>query len=198
MAGAQLALQMNAGTGVDTLGIPDNGYKGELRLDLTKLGYPSGLGDRALFIGINHLDGDSFDPFTDSYGNRTWWFREFEGQCCPVWAHMGLSAPTDVGPVDDVSIDASTLLGAFPVPGVRPSIRYSLARQSRVVLNVYDVRGRVVETRQLGVQAQGPASVDFDGRGKRSGVYMYRLDIQDPETGAARKTLNGRMVVLGR
>jgi hypothetical protein len=197
MGGAQLALQLNAGTSVDTLGVPDNGYKAELRIDLTQLGYPSGLGDRALFIGVNHLDGDSFDPFTDSYGNRTWWFREFEGQCCPVWAHLGLTAPTDVTPIDDAAIDASTLEGAFPLPGLRPSIRYALARQSAVLLRVFDVSGRVVETRRLGVQPAGPASVDFDGSRHSAGVYMYRLDIEDPQTGALRKTLAGRMVVLG-
>lgn len=198
MAGGQLALQLNAGTGVDTLGVPDNGYKAELRLDLTKLGYPAGLGDRALFIGVNHLDGDSFDPFTDSYGNRVWWFREFEGQCCPAWVHLGLTQPTDAGPVQDVSIDASILHGAFPVPGVRPSIRYALARQSRVLLDVYDVGGRLVESRDLGVQGAGATSVDFDGRGRTAGVYLYRLHVRDPQTGATRKTLNGRMVVLGR
>jgi hypothetical protein len=198
MGGANAALHMNTGTTVDTLGVPDNGYTGEVRLDLTKLGYPAGLGDRALFIGINHLDGDSFDPFTDSYSNRVWWFREFEGQCCPAWVHLAENPPTDTGPIDEAAIDASTLLGAFPVPGLRPSIRYSLAQRSRVVLNVYDVAGRVVERRALGVQAAGVRAADFDGRGRRAGVYLYRLDLEDPATGVVRKSLGGRMVVLGR
>ena len=197
LGGASVAMHMNAGTTVDTLGVPDNGYTAEVKLDLTKFGYPAGLGDRALFIGVNLLDGDSFDPFTDSYGERTWWFREFEGQCCPAWAHLATSPPTDAGGPEQ-SVDASTLIGAFPVPGVKPSIRYSLAQRSAVVLHVFDVTGRLVERRVLGTQSPGVRDALFDGSGHSAGVYMYRLDIGNPNTGQLRKSLTGRLVVLGK
>ncbi|HEY6866878.1 MAG TPA: hypothetical protein VI792_06455, partial [Candidatus Eisenbacteria bacterium] len=62
-------LQLKPFTTVDTLGTsPDQGYTAELAFDLTKFGYPDGLGDRQLFVGLDLLDGDSFTPFTLSYG----------------------------------------------------------------------------------------------------------------------------------
>ncbi len=194
---AQVALALKAGTTVDTLGMTaDTGYTAELRLDLTALGYPSGLGDRALFLGVNHLDGDSFVPFTDSYATRTWWFREYEGQCCPVWAYMAPGALTDAGEPDD-AVDGSVLLGAFPNPLLRQSmIRYALTRSSQVTLAVHDVAGRLVQRRVLGMQRPGMQEAAFDGMPYGAGVYMYKLDIADPETGALRRSLSGRMVVI--
>ncbi len=57
---------LKPGTTVDTTGLsPDQGYTAELAFDLTKLGYPAGSGRRALFLGSELLDGDSFTPFTD-------------------------------------------------------------------------------------------------------------------------------------
>jgi len=96
---AQVAITLKPGTTVDTLGLsPDTGYTAELALDLTALGYPDGLGDGALFLGVNLLDGDSFTPYTDSYGTRTWWYREYEGECCPVWADLRRTTSVGVEP----------------------------------------------------------------------------------------------------
>lgn len=194
---AQVALALKAGTTVDTLGMTaDTGYTAELRLDLTALGYAPGLGDRALFLGINHLDGDSFVPFTDSYATRTWWFREYEGQCCPVWAYLAPGVLTDAGEPNE-SVDGSVLLGAFPNPMLQQSmIRFALTRSSQVTLAVHDVAGRLVERRVLGMQRPGMREVAFDGKAYSAGVYMYKLDIADPATGLLRKSLSGRMVVI--
>src|SRR5262249_48460995 len=87
---AQLGLALKPGTTAEDTARSDldAGYTAELSFDLTKLGYPPGRGDGTLFIGIDLLDGDSFDPFTLSYGTRTWWYREREGECCPTWAYM--------------------------------------------------------------------------------------------------------------
>ncbi|MFN8549710.1 MAG: hypothetical protein U0527_17500, partial [Candidatus Eisenbacteria bacterium] len=81
--GASVAIHLKSGTTVDTLGLsPDTGYTAELMVDLTQLGYPNGLGDGTIWLGVCLQDGDSFIPFTDSYGTRTWWFRQYEGECC--------------------------------------------------------------------------------------------------------------------
>jgi len=142
------------------------------------------------------LDGDSFTPFTDSYATRTWWFREYEGQCCPVWAYLAPGVLTDAGEPED-AVDASVLLGAFPNPILQQSmIRFALARSSQVTLAVHDVAGRLVERRVLGIQRPGMREVAFDGKPYGAGVYMYKLDITDPATGTLRKSLSGRMVVV--
>ena len=89
LGGGRVALVLKGGTTVDTLGTtPDSGYTAELAIDLTKFGYPPGRGDGSVFFGLNLLDGDSFLPTSDSYGTRTWWFREYNGTCCPVWAYL--------------------------------------------------------------------------------------------------------------
>jgi hypothetical protein len=194
---ASVALTLKPGTTVDTLGTQaDTGYTAEMSLDLTQLGYPSGLGDRALFLGVDHLDGDSFTPYTDSYGTRAWWFREYEGQCCPVWAHLADSPPTDSGEPRDETLDGYVLLGSYPNPSRQSSIRYSLAKPSQVMLEVYDVAGKRVVQQTLGVQQSGMREAALDGRGWASGVYFYRLNVVDPESGALRTTLSGRALVM--
>ena len=92
----QVAIALKPGTTVDTLGVAawTTATPPSWRSICTALGYPADLGDGALFFGVTLLDGDSFTPFTDSYGTRTWWFREYEGECCAAWAYL---APGAVG-----------------------------------------------------------------------------------------------------
>jgi hypothetical protein len=195
---ALVALVLKSGTTVDTLGtVPDQGYTAELALDLTAFGYPSGLGDGSLFLGVNHLDGDSFIPTTDSYGTRTWWFRQYEGECCPVWAYL---APTTAIGVDPFAAAAGggayAFARAFSSPSTVPGVEYSLPEPSRVMLDFFDVRGRLVDSRALGVQGPGVRQVVLDGRERAAGVYLYRVRLADPQTGALRATLSGKTVLV--
>lgn len=193
---AQVAIGLKPGTVIDTLGIePDTGYWAELAIDLTALGYPAGLGDGLLFIGVDHLDGDSFIPTSDSYGTRTWWYREYEGNCCPAWAYLDPGFVTAVEPGVPEELPAVRLRN-FPNPGSRTTIEYSLAEGGAVSLEVFDVQGRRVERRDLGVRAAGDGLVEFDGAGRAAGLYLYRLEVTDPASGALRATRQGRMVIL--
>ena len=54
-------------------------------------------------------------------------------------------------------------------------IRYSVPREQRVRLAVYDLLGREAAQLVDGVQAAGSYSVRFDGSGLAAGVYFYRL-----------------------
>jgi len=54
-------------------------------------------------------------------------------------------------------------------------ITYSLSERSRVRLNVYDVRGRLVATLVDGVQDVGPHKIRWNASDLASGVYFYRL-----------------------
>lgn len=194
--GAEVAIELKPGTTVDTTGMtPDTGYWAELKIDLTRLGYPPGLGDGTLFIGVDLLDGDSFTPFTDSYGTRTWWFREYESECCPAWVYL---APENIGIDPDPSSPAEryALVGSYPNPSPRPTIRFELPEATRVKLEVFDVKGRMVEERILGVLGAGLREVVVEGDLRTSGVYPYRLTLEDPETGAQRASLAGKLVLL--
>lgn len=195
--GAQVALTLKPGTTVDTLGVQaDTGYFAELSFDLTRLGFPPDLGDGTFFIGVNHLDGDSFTPFTRSYGTRTWWFKEYEGQCCPPWTFLARSVIA-VDPQPASPELGFTLVKSYPNPSPGPRIQYRLPQSSKVTLEVFDLQGRLIERRVVGVQGAGLREIQFDGTGRSSGVYPYRLLLEDPGAGGDRRALlSGKVVLL--
>jgi hypothetical protein len=196
--GAEYALSLKGGTTVDTLGaVADSGYTAELSVDLTKLGYPAGLGDRSIFLGIDMLDGDSFTPFTFSYATRTWWMREYQGSCCPVWGYLDPLLVVDVGEGTAPARNGYALLGSYPNPFQNDTvIRYRLAAPSVVTLDVYDVKGRLVATKALGMQEGGLQQLSFAREGLGSGIYMYRLKMADQVDGPSKATLFGKVVIL--
>jgi hypothetical protein len=189
-----VALHLMAGTTVDTLGQQvDNGYSAELAIDLTALSYPLDLGDGTVFFAVTLLDGDSFIPFSDSYGTRTWWYRERENTCCPPWAYL---EPAAIGVEDDPLAGlASPLSHSVDNPSRDPRVAFALPRQNLVTLEVYDVRGRLVSRRSLGAQQSGTFPL-FTDRRPGAGVYLYRLLLADPQTGVQRTTLQGKTLLL--
>lgn len=193
---ASVAIHLNAGTTVDTLGTSaDNGYQAEVRIDLTALGYPDGLGDRVLFLGMNMLDGDSFLPVTDSYGTRTWWFREYENTCCPPWIHI----EGDVSAAPDVAgsiIDDYAVVTSLSNPSQTPGLRYSLPEANDVRFQLFDASGRLVEERNLGTLEAGSHELSIDGTTVGQGTFFYRLELIQPGGGAVRSTPYGKLTVL--
>ena len=192
----QVAVHLNAGTTVDTLGLQaDNGFTAEVAIDLTALGYPNGLGDRQLWIGVDLQDGDSLTPYTDSYATRTWWFREFEGQCCPAVAYLSNAPVSGVGDITPPHQGGDQLMGAYPNPAILQTLRYALEKPGVVELDVFDVSGRLIEHRSLGAQAAGVREFQYDGHNLADGLYLYRIKVSDPVDGSLRSTLPGRMIV---
>jgi hypothetical protein len=193
---AEGAVWLPAGTTVDTLGVQaDNGYTAELAIDLKALGYPAGLGDEVFFFGVLYLDGDSFSPTTDSYGTRTWWYREFPGTCCPSWAHLDGNA-SPVGDPFNPYGDYARLLGTSG-PSSRPQISFAMPDRNQVIVEIYDLRGMLIERRKLGEMNEGENSILlFNGRRPSSGMYLYRLRMLDPVTGGERAALTGKTVLV--
>jgi hypothetical protein len=137
------------------------------------------------------LDGDSLTPTTDSYGTRTWWYREYEGSCCPVWGY--LAAPTTaVGDPEDLAAIHSRVF-----PSQNPTMVYFLPGRRAVDLEVFDLRGRRVESRPLGVLGGGEhESRVFSNGDVAAGMYLYRLTLRDPSTGASTAVLSGRAILV--
>ena len=79
----------------------------------------------------------------------------------------------------------TALAALYPNPGIRVmSIRYQLARESRVTLSMYDAAGRVVRTFNDGLKEPGYYTVTWDGRddiGRKvpAGVYFVKLETAD-------------------
>jgi hypothetical protein len=195
LGAAQFALALKPGTTVDTVGADvDQGYQAEIRIDLTKMGYPSGLGDRILWAGFDLLDGDSYTPSTLSYGTRTWFGREYENECCPAYVYMGGGG---VAAVDEPVRQGFTLLGNRPNPfRGATTIRYALAKPAHVTVDVFDLGGRRVASRDLGLQSGTAGELTFAQPGLRTGLYLYRLRAVDPQSGAVQATGSGKMMVV--
>jgi hypothetical protein len=196
-AGGQIALALKPNTTVDTTGNDfDEGYTAEFSIDLTKLGYPSGLGDGALWIGIDYFDGDCFTPFTLSYGTRTWWGREYENECCPASAYLDPTVP--VAGIGDLDAAAGfALLGNFPNPFEETTaVRFSVATASRVTLEIFDLQGRLVSSRPLGTFQAGTRSAAIERGDLAAGVYLYRLRMADARSGVGLANLSGKMLLM--
>ncbi len=202
--GAQVALALKAPSPLDTLDrtSSDIGYTAEMWIDLTKIGYPAGLGDRRIFIGINHLDGDSFTNWPDSYSMRVWWQREHAGgsgadggsKDGPAWGFLD-PGQVDVGDPPVEVANGVSLLGNRPNPfSSGTSVYFTLARASNVSLEVFDLMGRLVASRDYGRQAAGPSHVMFRVEGLKSGLYTYRLRVAEQD--GAPTTVTGRMIIV--
>jgi hypothetical protein len=197
--GARVALALGPGTVPDTIGFsPDHGYTIEMAVDLTKLGYPHGLGDRSLFAGILLMDGDSFgSSSTDSYATRQWWFWQQQRDCCSAWAYLDPNLYVTVDVPGSQGPERFQLLGNYPNPfRSLTAIHYALATASNVTLEVFDPQGRRVVSRALGTQSPGTHQATFSNPGLRAGIYLYRMRAADPLTGAERASLSGKMLLV--
>jgi hypothetical protein len=198
LGGAEVALALKPGTVLDTVGTSaDVGYTAELRVNLTKLGYPTGRGDGRIFIGITLLDGDSFTPFTDSYGHRVWWFREREGADGAPWGYLDPAMQVGTVGVEDMfPAGALALLGNRPNPFRHQTlIRFALPAPRDVSLEVFDLHGRRVDERRVGLKNAGQQEIAFANPALGSGLYLYRVRLTDGTTGNM-ETLSGRMIVV--
>ncbi|HEX9005730.1 MAG TPA: T9SS type A sorting domain-containing protein, partial [Bacteroidota bacterium] len=167
----QVALALKGGTTVDTLGTtPDSGYTAEMKISLTKMGYPAGHGDGLVFFSVLHFDGDSFSG--GSYGTRTWFMREGDFDDGAAWAWMDPAAVLTSVAENGTLPGAFQLLGNYPNP-FNPSttIKFEINKSSEVSLEVYDITGRLVSTRSLGVQAPGQHAITFNAGNLASGAY---------------------------
>jgi hypothetical protein len=192
------SLKLKEGTTVDTLGLDvDKGYTAEFAIDLTKFGYAADLGDHALYFGIDVMDGDSYIPITDSYGTRTWFFREYENQDGPCVAFMDPAKviTTDVGTT--LAPRKLELLGNYPNPfRGSSSVHFRLPQRSNVVIEVIDLQGRVMATRAYGVQPAGEGHLPLPSFARTPGLYMYRVHVTDALSGAVVGRLSGKMLLL--
>ncbi|MCG2716316.1 MAG: T9SS type A sorting domain-containing protein [Candidatus Marinimicrobia bacterium] len=76
------------------------------------------------------------------------------------------------------------------------TFKYELPKESKVVLSVFDMNGRLVETIVKQTQAAGYYSVQWDADDYSSGVYIYKIQVNDPANGGADGFSNVKKCVL--
>lgn len=85
----------------------------------------------------------------------------------------------DVDPVDTPQLPTTISLSQnYPNP-FNPSttFEYTLDRDAKVKVQVYDLTGRLIETLVDGFQTQNTYRVSFDASRLASGTYLYRLQV---------------------
>jgi hypothetical protein len=197
--GAAASLKLKGGTTVNDASDLDSGYVIEMAVDLTKLAYPSGLGDRVLFLGVTLYDGDIFANASDTYGERTWWFREYGGPAGPAWCYIDPTTfVTDVKSVQNYPIpDEFAILGNYPNPfNPATKIQFSMPEAGNVTLLVYDVLGRSIASQNLGFHQAGQQQASFNAGNLSSGVYLYRLQMTNSSSMKTRSTMFQKMVLV--
>jgi hypothetical protein len=199
--GAEYAVSLKGATTVNTNSDIDEGFTVEMKVDLTHLGYPEDLGDHLLFMGVRLSDGDSFDDPMNDYGTRTWWFRENTGKVAVPWIVMDPDVMVSVedGPSGQAMHlpEEIRLFGNYPNPFNSSTVlRYALRNQGRVSITVYDMLGKAVLERTVGVKDAGFHDITLDARTLASGVYVYRIHTRDLHTGRISESAAGKMVLI--
>ncbi|VAX24563.1 Glycosyl hydrolase, BNR repeat precursor [hydrothermal vent metagenome] len=86
---------------------------------------------------------------------------------------------------DEVEIEVystieNKLVGNYPNPfNPTTTIRFDLAKESDVVINIYNVLGEVISTLVNQKMTSGKHKVEFDASNLSSGIYYYRFSTSD-------------------
>lgn len=148
----------------------------------------------------------------DSSGNQLWSMRyDFSGQYGDFPSSIAVdlngsvfvtgqsnrdiltikySQPTGVNPISLETPTVFKLDQNYPNPfNPETVISYHLQISSEVKLKIYNVLGNETKTLVEEKQNSGSYSVTFDGSGYPSGVYLYRLEINENEIDTKRMVL---------
>jgi hypothetical protein len=196
--GAEFGVQLKGATTVNNNFDIDEGYTVELKVDLTKLGYETGLGDSLLFMGAVLLDGDSFDDSLANYGSRTWWFREHAGGPAAAWIYLDGDIINNVEEGFSAQIPTSIeLIGNYPNP-FNPTtiIKFSLPVSGTVSFRVVNALGEEVYLKQIENLNAGRNEINFSGTGFSSGVYFYQISLNNKNAGIKHSSAFGKMILL--
>jgi hypothetical protein len=175
----------------------DEGYVIEMAVDLTECGYPDGLGDGVLFFSATLFDGDKVnDNPDDDYGNRVWFYREHAGNAGPAWAYMDpeavITGLTDRETGVPIKFE---IIGNYPNPfNPSTSIKYALPAAGSVKINVFNVLGQIVFTKELGPQTVGYKNYEFNASRLSSGLYFYNIELHS--AGTTRTTAAEKMLLI--
>ncbi|MFA3783945.1 T9SS type A sorting domain-containing protein, partial [Melioribacteraceae bacterium 4301-Me] len=143
-------------------------------------------------------DGDSFDDALSDYGTRTWWFRENQGGPATPWAYL---SPVDfVTGVEEANQSVPLefkIIGNYPNP-FNPStkIRYSLPSSGDITINIYNILGQRVFSKNLLNLSKGYHDFEFNANTFASGVYFYQIIYRNGITGQITNSNTGKMLLL--
>jgi len=196
-SGASIAATLKGASTINNNGDIDEGYYLEMKLDLTKFGYPSDLSNQVIFGGMDLYDGDSFDDAAKNYGTRTWWYREHAGGPAAAWMVLDANTLTDVENRSVALIPSSLeLKGNYPNP-FNPStkISFSIPQAGNVSLVVYNSLGQQINKVEMGNKNAGGQEYKLNAINLSSGVYFYQILLNSVD-GKSYESKVGKMILM--
>ena len=195
---AEFGVALTGATTVNVNTDIDDGYSIEMKIDLTGLGYPTDLGDKLIFTGVMLADGDSFEDPLSNYGTRSWWFRE--NGAGPITTWSVLDPDTPVGVEDEkvaVVPNSIELYGNYPNP-FNPStkIKFAIPESGDVNVTIYNTVGEEVQNIDLVNRTAGELNYSFNASSISSGVYFYKVSLNNSESGKSYISNVGKMILL--
>lgn len=86
---------------------------------------------------------------------------------------------------------SATLDQNYPNPfNPTTSIRYTLTQGANVAMRIFNIKGEMIQSYALGHKEAGEHKMIFDGTSLSSGMYVYRLDINNMAVDAGKMILN--------
>ncbi len=195
---AQFGAALKGATTVNNNTDFDEGYSVEMKIDLTGLDYPVDLGDKVLFCGVMLADGDTFEDPLSNYGTRVWWFRELEGGPTSAWAILDPGTLVGVNDEKIVSIPNSIqIYGNYPNP-FNPStrIKFAIPETGDVNIMIYNTIGEEVKNVILMNKNAGELDYSFNASSLSSGVYFYKISLDNSTSGKNYVSKVGKMILL--
>ena len=195
---AQFGAALKGATTVNNNTDFDEGYSVEMKIDLTGLDYPADLGDKVLFCGVMLADGDTFEDPLSNYGTRVWWFRELEGGPTSAWAVLDPGTLVGVNDEKIVYIPNSIqLYGNYPNP-FNPStkIKFAIPETGDVNIIIYNTVGEEVKNVNLINKNAGELDYSFNASSLSSGVYFYKISLNNSVSGKSYISNVGKMILL--
>ncbi len=195
---AEFGVHLKGATTVNNNLDIDEGYQIELKVDLTKFGYPADLGDKLVFMGIMLADGDSFDDPLANYGTRTWWFREHDGGPACAWMVLDPLTPVSVQEKNLALIpNRLELYGNYPNP-FNPStkIKFAVPENGDVTITLFNSLGEEVVNTKISSVSAGLNEFHLNASSLTSGVYFYRVEFKGLSSTKNIQSAAGKMILM--
>jgi hypothetical protein len=115
------------------------------------------------------------------------------GPLYPIQDHTMVTGIAEPGPSPPAYVNALSQNRPNPF-NPETAIPYSLAKEGRATIRIFDVGGRLVRTLVDGVRPAGPHVARWDGRAERgrplaSGIYFYTITYPDGARSARKMTI---------
>lgn len=135
-------------------------------------------------IAGNTNSAQYYQEFWNRAGNYT--INEFKNAsykiACLVytaWVNAGSPLPAGISSEGNIAGDYK-LYQNYPNPfNPKTNIKYQLIKNGYVLLNIYDLNGREVKTLVNNQQSSGEHEYSFDASVLSSGIYFYRLSVDN-------------------